>query len=664
MTPETFLKEFGAIANAPGGVQRLREMILQLAVMGKLVDQDAEESVDDLVAICAESKKNYIKKLKLRKVKPVKRVSKKDFPFQIPKNWEWFPLDDICDYIQRGKGPKYDDSSDVKVVSQKCVRWEGFDISQARGLNLEVLEKYNEERFLIDGDLLWNSTGTGTAGRACIYRNAEPKAVADSHVTVIRAPQINGNFIWCYIASPMIQARFNPNHPQKIVSGTTNQVELSTTNVKELPVPLPPLSEQQRITAKVDQLMVLCDRLEAKQQERATLVKQARISALDELANAQSGETLQTAWKRVQDHLPMLFEHPDDVEDLKKCILQNAVMGKLIPQNPDDQPASELLKKLSEIKDTLIKTGAIKKQKRLPKIKEDEKPFEIPNGWVWCRFPEIGELARGKSKHRPRNDIKLYQNGTIPLVQTGDVARSNGPIKTYTALYNKVGLEQSRLWPKGTLCITIAANIADTGVLSFDACFPDSVVGFIPFDQSMDIEYFDFYIRTAKQNLEKFAPATAQKNINLGILNKLLIPLPPIDELIKIVAKAKMFLSFCDRLKEQLEQYQTISAQLAQSIVESITGQSTEEQEKMKAPKTELVSKLKLVKKPGAKVHAPLSAILVKNNDELSAKALWNTSGLAIDDFYRQLKTEMVNGWIAEPEKAHVRITDDQVNAQ
>ncbi len=166
------------------------------------------------------------------------------------------------------------------------------------------------------------------------------------------------------------------------------------------------------------------------------------------------------------------------VSHLRESILKQAIQGNLVPQDPTDEPASVLLERIKAEKEQLIKEKKIKKENPMPKIMEDEIPHKLPKGWEWVRFQDIGELERGKSKHRPRNDEILFNDGKYPLVQTGDVARSNGVIKTYSNLYNEVGLKQSRLWSKGTLCITIAANIADTGVLDFDACFPDSVVGF------------------------------------------------------------------------------------------------------------------------------------------------------------------------------------------
>jgi len=251
LTPEAFLNEFGAVANAPGGVQRLREMILQLAVQGKLVEQNTDESVENLIKKCYGTKSKYIHELKLKSPKISSDISKSEYPYIIPINWKWVPMDYVSNYIQRGKSPKYDDSSEVKIISQKCVRWSGVDITPAKGLDSKILEKYTIERFLLAGDLLWNSTGTGTVGRTCIFEQSNKfKIVADSHVTVIRAPEIVSRYLWCFLASPMIQARFNPEHPKKLVSGTTNQVELSTGSVKALPIPLPPLEEQKRIVTK------------------------------------------------------------------------------------------------------------------------------------------------------------------------------------------------------------------------------------------------------------------------------------------------------------------------------------------------------------------------------------------------------------------------------
>jgi type I restriction enzyme S subunit len=237
---------------------------------------------------------------------------------------------------------------------------------------------------------------------------------------------------------------------------------------------------------------------------------------------------------------------------LRKAILNLGIRGKLVPQDSKDEPAAELLKRIAAAKVLLVKVGKVKPREPLTKPDTTQLPIELPAGWSWARFPELGTFGRGKSKHRPRNDPVLFNGGTHPMIQTGDVARSQGVIDTYTRKYNDFGLLQSFKWPKGTLCITIAANIADSGILSFDACFPDSVVGFIPASIFQDARYFEYFVRTAKDDLLEFAPATAQKNINLEILTQVLIPIPPLAEQRRIVAKVDELMALCDRLETSL----------------------------------------------------------------------------------------------------------------
>jgi len=152
-------------------------------------------------------------------------------------------------------------------------------------------------------------------------------------------------------------------------------------------------------------------------------------------------------------------------------------------------------------------------------------PAPNPKRWELKRLGQVGKLDRGRSRHRPRDEPSLY-GGPYPFIQTGDVANSSGLITGYSQTYSELGLAQSRIWPAGTLCITIAANIAKTGILTFEACFPDSVVGFIP-NEGVLVEYVREWFVTMETRLEEAAPQAAQKNINLGILNSLLIPVPP-----------------------------------------------------------------------------------------------------------------------------------------
>jgi len=169
--------------------------------------------------------------------------------------------------------------------------------------------------------------------------------------------------------------------------------------------------------------------------------------------------------------------------------------------------------------------------------------------WQLMKLSKVGTLERGKSKHRPRNAPELL-GGPYPLIQTGEVANSGGYIKNYSQTYSKLGLEQSRMWPIGTLCITIAANIAKTGILTFEACFPDSVVGFTP-NEKVKTEYVQYWFKFLQKILEEKAPESAQKNINLAILRNLDIPVPPIELQDKFVEKTQIVENLRMTMKKQ-----------------------------------------------------------------------------------------------------------------
>lgn len=243
-------------------ISKLRQSILQEAVQGKLVPQDPnDEPASVLLERIKEEKERLIKEGKIKKEKPLPPISEDEIPYELPEGWEWVRLGELCSYIQRGKSPKYSNIEEIPVISQKCIQWDGFDISKARFIDPMSLDSYTEERFIVPFDLLWNSTGLGTLGRINVYPKIElyNKVVADSHVTVIRPLKefVCSKYLYLWFAGPIVQSEINNKS-----TGSTKQTELNITTVREYIVPLPPLNEQKRIVEKVDQLMALCDELE------------------------------------------------------------------------------------------------------------------------------------------------------------------------------------------------------------------------------------------------------------------------------------------------------------------------------------------------------------------------------------------------------------------
>ncbi|NNN58188.1 restriction endonuclease subunit S [Vibrio sp. 1-2 (7-a)] len=546
------------------GVKKLRELILELAVRGKLVPQDPnDEPASVLLERIAAEKAKLVKAKKIKKQKSLGQVSKDEELFDTPTGWAWTRVSEIAEISPRNSTT--DDDAEVSFVPMPLIttNYDGSHGSEKR-IWKEIKKGYTHFQ---DGDIaLAKITPCFENSKAAVFSGLEGGVGAGTtelHVARPLSDCINPLFVLLYLKAPIFL-----KVGETKMTGSAGQKRVPKDFFSENPLPFPPSNEQHRIVAKVDELMTLCDQLEQQTEASIEAHQVLLTTLLETLTNSADANELMQNWARISEHFDTLFTTEESIDQLKQTILQLAVMGKLVPQDPSDEPAAELLKRIAEDKAQLVKDKKIKKQKALPPIAEDEKPFELPNGWEWCRLPNLGELARGKSKHRPRNDPKLYENGNIPLVQTGDVARANGTILTYTAKYNEFGLAQSQLWPKGTLCITIAANIADTATLGFDACFPDSVVGYTPYDKGIPTVYFDYFIKTAKENLERFAPSTAQKNINLEILSNVLVPCPPKQQFPRIVEKVNLLLGICDELKERLKESQMSQLQLTDAIVE------------------------------------------------------------------------------------------------
>lgn len=190
----------------------------------------------------------------------------------------------------------------------------------------------------------------------------------------------------------------------------------------------------------------------------------------------------------------------------------------------------------------------------------------IPKEWQYIALSNLGDLGRGKSKHRPRNDPKLFDGGKYPFLQTGEVKAAKQYITEYSKMYGEFGLQQSKLWPKGTLCITIAANIAETAFLGIDACFPDSVVGFTPYEHIIP-EYIKYFIESQKLRLWAFAPATAQKNINLDTLENLIVPYCSVEEQQLVIAEIEARMTICDSIEQTVDTALQQAKAMRQSIL-------------------------------------------------------------------------------------------------
>lgn len=475
--------------------QELKASILQLAIQGKLVkNYKSDEVIDVESSFCGDTS---------------------DF-FDIPENWKWMSIKDVAS-INTGLSFKKQDQKDLSTGSLRILR--GGNIGDDYKYHLYEDDVYVDlEQFktkytqLLEGDVITPSvTSMEKICKTAFIDQNFSAVTAGGFVYIIRCLDktvIEPKYLMYFIASAFNKEQCKPN----IHKSGQAFYNLNKSGFIEQPICIPPFAEQKRIVAKIEEL----------------------------LPYVEEYDKLEKRIVELNDKFP---------DKLRKSILQQAVQGKLTGRQPDDESATELLKRVREEKEKLIEEGKIKKTKVLPPISDDEKLFEIPDTWEWVRLTDVAEVARGKSKHRPRNDSILYNGGKYPLIQTGDVARSKGNIVECTTFYNDVGLKQSRMWDKGTLCMTIAANIADVGILDFDACFPDSVVGINAFAPIESNKYFLYMLMAYKNILDKMATKSAQKNINLDTICSLAYPLPPLAEQKRIVARVEELLTICDKLK-------------------------------------------------------------------------------------------------------------------
>ena len=556
------------------GVKKLRELILELAVRGKLVPQDAsDEPASELLKRIAAEKAKLLAEGKIKKSKPLAEITDDEKPFELPVGWEWVRLGNICSYIQRGKGPSYVDNSEFIVVSQKCVRWSGLDLSQARFIEPESITKYESVRFLSEGDILWNSTGTGTIGRACIVptQTSQQVMVADSHVTVVRPIGFGSLFLWRWIQSPSVQSKI-----EGVASGSTNQIELNTSTVITQVLPLPPLAEQHRIVAKVDELMALCDQLENQHNNAAEAHEKLVTHLLGTLTQSQNAEDFNTNWHRISEHFDTLFTTEASIDALKQTLLQLAVMGKLVPQDPNDEPASELLKRIQAEKAKLITEGKIKKDKPLAEISEEEKPFDLPQNWSWVRLGTITEIRGGK---RVSNGYQLLMEPT-PYIYIRVSDMKNGTIDDSDLRYIDTEMQEkiSRyIITKDDIYMTIVgATIGKCGIIpeKFDQMnLTENAARITPWEGSEKQFLYKCLDSLLCQN--QFFDKTKQVGVQKMALNRLastIIPLPPTTEQRRIINKIDELMALCDQVKFRITSANQLQQKLAYVMVEQATA--------------------------------------------------------------------------------------------
>lgn len=546
------------LASAPDGIQKLRGLILELAVRGKLVPQDPnDELAGELLKRIAEKRAHLETTGICKKAKALPPVSEDEKPFALPHAWVWTRLGEISNFGQTDKDGEISDTTwvldlediqkDTSVLLQK-VR---FSERQA---------KSDKNRFQ-KGDVLY--------GKLRPYLNkvivANEEGVCTTEILPVRGYLgIFPRYLMYAVKRPDFLAYVNAK------SYGMKMPRLGTDDGRLALFPLAPEKEQHRIVAKVDELMALCDRLEAEQADAASAHARLVETLLGTLTQSTDAGDLAANWQRLAEHFDILFTTEASIDALKQTVLQLAVMGKLVPQNPADEPANELLKRIADQRIRLAtKTG--KKTKPQPLVVYEAGPFELPNGWVWTTIESTSSVGTGTTPSR--TNPAYFNPPLVPWVTSGETRDSY--INTTTEKVSPLALEETSLtiYPVGTLIVAMYGQGKTRGQVSelaIEAATNQACAAIVPALPNIEMrKYIKLFFRKIYDEIREEAAGGAQPNLNVGKIKATLISLPPLAEQHRIVAKVDELMSLCDRLKADLANASQRQVTLADTLIES-----------------------------------------------------------------------------------------------
>lgn len=623
MDARDFLVEFAHIASAPDGIYRLRQMIYNLAITGNLTQQLSGDG--DAESIITAAKRIKIQLIHENSYKRSPKLEKTPLSipeeFNIPDTWRWTRLVDIGEI--NPKNDAADDTlvsfipmSDIPQTYLGELKWETRLWGQIR-------KGYTH---FSDGDVvLAKITPSFENGKGAVISglmNSIGAGSTELHVVRPLNKDILPEYIYIFLRSPYFWIEGSHN-----MIGTAGQKRLPTVYFATRAFPLPPRKEQKRIVSKVDELMALCDQLEAQQQERETLNLLTRKSIFEELTQARSSLELEVGWTRVHDSLNLWLNDEAAIEEFKNAVSFLGCRGLLL------------------------------KSMSMNSLEANDFSFPIPKNWEWVFLNELSEYitsgSRGWKKYYAPQGDRFIRSQDIKY----NVLLFENPV--FVNLPEQVEGMRT-LAREGDLLITITgANVgkcARVPEMEFNA-YVSQHVALIRLKDARHAPFLHWWITNTfggQKNLANYIYGD-KPGLNLKQVGSILIPLPPQSVQDQIVKTLEHYEIIFDILSKQLKEAQHVAEMLASAAVSSITGISSEGREKMKIPKTELISNLNIGKSPPDANEAPLSSILNRNNGELPAKMLWNASGLEIDAFYQQLRAEMAEGWIVQEETAYVR---------
>ncbi|EHP9640901.1 restriction endonuclease subunit S [Escherichia coli] len=527
------------------GIKKLRELILELAVRGKLVPQDPnDEPASELLKRIAAEKAELVEQGKIKKQKPLPEISEEEKPFELPEGWEWVRFGNIYEMEYGNNLPQEKRSNSGE-----------YNVYGSNG----VVGTHNEACIKSPCIII------GRKGSAGALNLSNQPACWVTDVAYSTIPPIAMVLEFVFI-------QFHTLGLDKLGKGI--KPGLNRNDAYSLVIAIPPRSEQKAIVSKVNELMSLCDQLEQQSLTSLDAHQQLVETLLGTLTDSQNTGELAENWARISEHFDTLFTTEASVDALKQTILQLAVMGKLVPQDPNDEPASELLKRIAAEKAQLVKEGKIKKQKPLPPISDEEKPFELPEGWEWCRLGNLLQDIKYGTSQKCNYNIK-----GVPVLRIPNIVK--GFIELDDIKYGELTdaeLEDLKLKKNDLLIIRSngSTNIVGKSTLVESNLNNYAYAGYIIrvrlHNNFTHAHYINAIMSSCLVRSQIEGPirtTTGVKNINSNELMGLLIPLPPLNQQITIIDKLDETHRFISKLKNLTQSAQQTQLHLADALTEA-----------------------------------------------------------------------------------------------
>jgi type I restriction enzyme S subunit len=546
MNAERLLKHYEKIAEAPDAIARLRRYVLDLAVRGKLVPQNPKDEP------ASELLKQITREKALLKLKHVQdSVGDVEMPFSLPHGWCWTRVGELSSKTGSGSTPRGGKevykTAGIPFLRSQNIYNDGLRLDDVAYIDTATHERMSSTRVLA-GDLLLNITG-GSIGRCCRVPEGIGEANISQHVAIIRIA-INGidPFLHRLVLSPYFQGFVIGEQTGAGRGG------LPKNRMDMIPVALPPLAEQRRIVTRVNELMVLCDQLEAARAEREKSRDRLTAASLARLITPHADSFADDA-RFALGNLPALTARPDQIKQLRQAILNLAVRGKLVPQDPKDERATELLKRIRAWQAQKISQKTIRApRKPLSSITSDEEPYPQPSGWVFARLGELIYIQSGDgltAANMKEGSMPVYGGNGI----NGYHDQSN--VDKPTLVIGRVG------YYCGSIHVTPArAWVTDNA--------------FITHFSAGEIHLPFLMLLLKGTNLKEDENATAQPVISGSKIYPIVVGLPPLNEQHKIVAKFDGLMSLCDQLEVSLDSADATRTKLLEALlVEALSGESS-----------------------------------------------------------------------------------------